>query len=307
MKRGTIDHPKLWHLASALNTTRRDAVGLLEMLWHWTARYAPRGDVGMHGEDAIARAVDWDADPSRLCLALVETGWMDHNDDSYFVHDWDVHADDAVRKSLERRQENFANGSPARLGSTPRTNSGNQAARQRRDNGETPSRQRRDSPSPEPSPEPVCKKKTRSASADPPVGDHDPAGTAVEAAWNAICAAFAMYPGPTPAKLTPARRRLLSARQKEHAGNGVLESAVHGYWAIHRTSASGGWDPAKNSTPETIFRASNCAKYIEAHDQLVASGELPPYTPRQAATSPGPEKQVADFAAETLRLAGRKR
>jgi hypothetical protein len=46
MKRGTPEHPKTAHLMAALSIPRPYAVGILELLWHFTARYAPRGDVG---------------------------------------------------------------------------------------------------------------------------------------------------------------------------------------------------------------------------------------------------------------------
>ena len=46
MKRNTIDHPKTKALARALGLPLYSGVGVLEALWHWTARHAPAGDVG---------------------------------------------------------------------------------------------------------------------------------------------------------------------------------------------------------------------------------------------------------------------
>ena len=49
MKRGTPDHPKVAKLASMIGLPIPWAlpytVGLLEMLWHFTAKFAPRGDI----------------------------------------------------------------------------------------------------------------------------------------------------------------------------------------------------------------------------------------------------------------------
>ena len=50
------------------------AVGLLEMLWHFTAHYAKRGDVGRHPDLAIARAIV--SDPKFL-LCDEPTGDLD--------------------------------------------------------------------------------------------------------------------------------------------------------------------------------------------------------------------------------------
>ena len=55
MKRGTIDHPKTLQLASVLKIRLLEAVGLLESLWHWTAKYSPRGNIGQY-PDEIGRA-----------------------------------------------------------------------------------------------------------------------------------------------------------------------------------------------------------------------------------------------------------
>ena len=48
MKRGTPRHPKTMLLVAELQIPTYAAVGILESLWHWTAEYAKRGDVGRY-------------------------------------------------------------------------------------------------------------------------------------------------------------------------------------------------------------------------------------------------------------------
>lgn len=104
MKTGGPDHPKIFAAASALGITRRDMVGLLELLWQWTARYAPQGDIGRYQNEAIAAAVDWTADANILISRLLACRWLD-SDETHriLIHDWADHAPDYVRKSLRRK------------------------------------------------------------------------------------------------------------------------------------------------------------------------------------------------------------
>jgi hypothetical protein len=104
MKRGTPEHPKVVRFAKLLRVRRHVAVGLLEMLWHLTARYTPAGDVGKWSDDEIATALDWDGDPGRLLQAFVAAGLLEpHPAHRLIVHDWAEHADDGVRVLLKRR------------------------------------------------------------------------------------------------------------------------------------------------------------------------------------------------------------
>lgn len=109
MKRGTPDHPKTIDLARRLGCSRPTAVGVLECLWHWSARYAPRGDIGRFGDEAIAAGVYWDGDAVQLVTALRESRWLDVSaQHRYLIHDWHEHADEAVKKFLARNKLTFA-------------------------------------------------------------------------------------------------------------------------------------------------------------------------------------------------------
>lgn len=105
MKRGTPEHPKIKQLARLLDVSRATAVGTLEMLTHFAARYAIQGDVGRWPDAELAEAVDWRGDPARLIAALLEVRLLDvccaqHR---LLIHDWADHADDSVRKTLKKR------------------------------------------------------------------------------------------------------------------------------------------------------------------------------------------------------------
>lgn len=115
MKRGTPEHPKTIRLAVALGIPRPHAVGLLEMLWHFTARFAPRGDVGRWPDEEIAAAICWGGDPAALIEAMAKERLLDR-DSRYrlLVHDWKEHADQAVRKYMARNKLTFAKASGRR-------------------------------------------------------------------------------------------------------------------------------------------------------------------------------------------------
>lgn len=116
MKRDAPEHRKVRLLARMLDVEIYGAVGVLELLWHWTARAAPAGDVGCFGASAIADAVGWRGDAEALVEALVEAGWLDRGPAcGLFVHDWADHADDAVHVALARAGRRFADGTAPRM------------------------------------------------------------------------------------------------------------------------------------------------------------------------------------------------
>jgi hypothetical protein len=101
MKRGTVDHPKTCALAAVLGIPRYAAVGILESLWHFTAQYAPRGDVGRWNDAAICHAIAWEREPAVLLEALLDAGWLEHHPQHrLIIHDWDDHMSNGVRAYL---------------------------------------------------------------------------------------------------------------------------------------------------------------------------------------------------------------
>lgn len=106
MKRGTPKHPKLYDLLAALELPVRQrpiAVGYLELLWHFTAEFAPQGNIGKYSDERIEAALDWTGKRGKLIEAFTKSGWCDKSSQyRLIVHDWHDHADDATKKKLHR-------------------------------------------------------------------------------------------------------------------------------------------------------------------------------------------------------------
>jgi hypothetical protein len=108
MKRGTPRHPKTVALAALLKTQRHSAIGILELLWHFTAEFAHEGDIGRYPDSAIASALDWSGDSTVLIQSLVDSGWLDRCPCHRLrVHDWPDHADQTVERVLKRKNKGF--------------------------------------------------------------------------------------------------------------------------------------------------------------------------------------------------------
>ncbi len=108
MKRDAYTHPKTLDLASRLDISRAHAIGLLTLLWDFTAAYAPQGDIGRHRNGAIARACDWTGDPDEFVGHLVAAGWVDTCDEHRLrIHDWPEHCENWVRAKVGRLGKSF--------------------------------------------------------------------------------------------------------------------------------------------------------------------------------------------------------
>jgi len=119
VKRGTPRHPKVQHLAELLSVEIPTAIGYLELLWHFAAEFAPRGDIGRFPDKRIeaachfeisrrARALTKQTRPMSLVEAMQEAGWIEaHPTHRLTIHDWEDHCDDAVRKRVSRAGQSF--------------------------------------------------------------------------------------------------------------------------------------------------------------------------------------------------------
>ena len=88
---------------------RYAAVGLLEMLWHFTAEFALDGGIGKHDDATICEALHWNDDSTILIDALVDAKWLDRcKCHRLRVHDWPNHADQTVQRVLAKRKQAFA-------------------------------------------------------------------------------------------------------------------------------------------------------------------------------------------------------
>jgi hypothetical protein len=114
LKRGTPRHPKVGRLCEILGINVPTAVGLLELLWHFTAEFAPQGDIGKYDDNRIEAALlSWFRPKGKLILALVQAGWIDQDEVSrLIVHDWRDHAEASVRKRLDRAGLQFVSVTP---------------------------------------------------------------------------------------------------------------------------------------------------------------------------------------------------
>jgi hypothetical protein len=109
-------HTKMKRLCRRLDIPLWQAVGLMESLWHLTARETPRGDVGKLSDEDIALVLDYRGDEVEMLNVLADCGWLDRDPvHRLIVHDWSDHADDAVQMRLARTRLFFANGRPPKL------------------------------------------------------------------------------------------------------------------------------------------------------------------------------------------------
>jgi len=133
MKRGTLEHRKLMRLASLLSTERpcdlTDALGIVEaMCNHFAPRSTPQGDIGRCTDEEIALGLRTTRNAQLVVQSLTTATWLDpHPDYRLLIHDWEEHADEAVRKWLIRHKL------PWLTVSGPRRVRVRTASRQRRD------------------------------------------------------------------------------------------------------------------------------------------------------------------------------
>jgi hypothetical protein len=108
VKKGTHNHHKMHDLAAILGIRRSQAVGMMQMLWEYAGEFTPRGDIGKAQKRHIARAMDWDGDPDVLINALVDSGWLDLDEEyGLIIHDWPDHCDKWVKDRLKRLRIEF--------------------------------------------------------------------------------------------------------------------------------------------------------------------------------------------------------
>jgi hypothetical protein len=104
MLRGTPEHPKTAALMKKLGICRAQAVGHLEMLWHFASVYAPAGDIGRWPDPAIESACGWEGEPGAMVEALISCRWLDEVEGHRLVvHDWHEHSDRYVRRKVARK------------------------------------------------------------------------------------------------------------------------------------------------------------------------------------------------------------
>ena len=114
MKRGTHRHPKMLALSKTIHRPIPACIGYLHLLWEATADYAPQGDIGRYSDEWIEASCMWNGKKGELIAALIACGWIDKPNSQdgerlspvsksiLTVHDWFDHAEEYVRKKLNR-------------------------------------------------------------------------------------------------------------------------------------------------------------------------------------------------------------
>jgi hypothetical protein len=106
--RAVPEHPKFACLKALLGQPKGATVGWLEMIWHFTGRFAPQGNIGKYDDRSIETWIEWNGEPGALITAMVKSGWLDEDPvHRLCVHDWHQHADKACRAALKRSKLSF--------------------------------------------------------------------------------------------------------------------------------------------------------------------------------------------------------
>ena len=115
MKKGCCDHPKTLELARRLGISRRDCVGLLELLFDFVSSYCQDGIIGRFTNAQLAEALDWEGSDRRLVSALVQCGGKGgcgylerHAAHRLIVHDWQEHAPEYLKRRAREGHLTFA-------------------------------------------------------------------------------------------------------------------------------------------------------------------------------------------------------
>jgi hypothetical protein len=108
LKLDALDHPKTFDLAARLGIELPTVLGHLELLWAFTGKQAPQGNVGKWPDGAIARACYWMGRPEVFIQALQEAGFIDADPTHRLtVHDWREHAPRWVKSKLKSLGQSF--------------------------------------------------------------------------------------------------------------------------------------------------------------------------------------------------------
>lgn len=108
MKTGTGRHPKIYRLMQSLKINRREAIGLVNLLWEFASEYSPDGDLTRWGTEMISGALDWPAGRTEeLIDGLLLSGWLDRSglEGRLVVHDWENHCPEYIKKRILRKRK----------------------------------------------------------------------------------------------------------------------------------------------------------------------------------------------------------
>ncbi|MCL8207248.1 MAG: hypothetical protein K6V97_04120 [Actinomycetia bacterium] len=84
-----LRHRKTNRVVALLGIHRCQLIGHLHCLWWWALDNVPvDGALGDLSDTEIARAAEWDGDPTAFVRALTVAGFIDERPEGRFLHDW---------------------------------------------------------------------------------------------------------------------------------------------------------------------------------------------------------------------------
>lgn len=114
--RAVIDHPKFHRLMNLMKVSRMVAIGALESMWQFTARFTPNGHIGKYPVEEIEAWLGWDGEEGALLAMLEKARWVDrHPVHGLIVHDWADHCDSFVHTDLAKKTQLFIDGRAPRI------------------------------------------------------------------------------------------------------------------------------------------------------------------------------------------------
>jgi len=288
--------PKFRRLMKYACLSKREAVGTLELLWLFTMENAPAGDVGKWSDSDIELECEWTDKEGALIVALVESGWLDRcSVHRLVIHDWNDHLPEFLRLRVHRKTLKIV--SPTPIESTTSSPPGDIVRRpydysttdvEREEKGREAKR-REDNLQFQSEPPPHGALMGDSDSGDPVFdwtepehaehAEHaEPKSELVLVApgiddiesevFDSVCRVAGEYHEnrePRSWKITKQRRARMRAIAKEF-GPTAPADAFHGFVSYH--VAGQRWpDQRANLNPETVWRPSNVAKYIDVFSE----------------------------------------
>jgi hypothetical protein len=126
-------HAKTKKAARTLGIGIPQMIGHLNLLWWWTMRYAPSGDLSFASEEDIADGAMWDGDAHVFVDALIScsvnngAGFIEKTESGLFIHDWDQHGGTIIERQkaeAERYRNRKEQGKIKRPQSVRKTSAG---------------------------------------------------------------------------------------------------------------------------------------------------------------------------------------
>jgi hypothetical protein len=103
VKNGTENKLKFKKLQAKLGLKLYEVKGILQSIWDFAGDNCILGNIGRDSNEDICFAIEYDGDPDQLILSLYQAGWLDyHQTERLVIHDWHEHAEDRIKKRVER-------------------------------------------------------------------------------------------------------------------------------------------------------------------------------------------------------------